>query len=282
VVNLWCHHAAFPGHWVPGNGYDQVLPSAFRNFTDLSVLIAGSVSSGSIGRLGIVVHGDEGALQTGATGENLVTPERLGRDADLRARVSDIAQCLRSDAEVSFYSCSAGASARGSRLLCELSRLWPGRTVVGSITKGYRFGTLTAADLRDTLLTVIQQLRGADEFYIPGQPVASGRSSFHLPVTLPNFLTVVATLKKARNGTLVQMASGPGIFSQFELRYPVATRALILAHPGQMIGASQPDRPMPAESDRQFFSRFLVNVDFPPNYGREWLLGASQAFRGRY
>lgn len=268
MTNLWCHHHAFPGSWVPGNGFDRVLPSAFRNVTDLSALIARAASRGSIEKLGLLVHGDEGVLKTGATGDNLVTPERIVADSLLRAKLTDIRDYLRGNAVVSFYSCSAGASERGSRLLVELSRIWPGRTVIGSITKGYRFGTLTAADFRDTLLTVIEQLPGTNHFYVPGQSTRAGRGVFFLPPTLPKFLAVASTIKKARNGAIIQMPSGPDSFREFELKYPIGTRELILAHPGKMV----------VGSDQQFYSRLLINIDWPANNGREILLRASREF----
>jgi hypothetical protein len=89
-----------------------------------------------------------------------------------------------------------------------------------------------------------------------------------LPVTLPRFLTVAATMKKARSGRITHMSSGPGAFHEFELRYPSETRSMILTHAGQMI----------AGSDREFYSTFLINIDWPPNYGRNALLQAAQAF----
>src|SRR5207302_9597698 len=68
-----------------------------------------------------------------------------------------------------FFCCSAAASSQGTTLLNILSEIWRGRTVIASITKGYRFRTLTAGDISDTLLTVIEQVPSTRDYCAPGQ-----------------------------------------------------------------------------------------------------------------
>lgn len=264
MPDLWCHHALFPGRWQSGNGFDRVLPRAFRNITDLAAMIADAVPAHSIRRLGLIVHGEEGELRTGATGDNLVTPHRIRHDMALRRALGRIEEHLQPHATVEFYSCSAAASRRGSDLLSALSQLWPGRTIVGAISKGYRFATLTAGDVKDTLLTVIRQVRSTDQFYVPGETLASGRSQFHLPPGLPRFLSVPATVKKARDGAIVQMAQGPAAFQAFQAHYPPSTRSMILDSPLLMV----------VGSERTFYATYLINMDWPPEHGKQALLAA--------
>lgn len=326
TTSLWCNHSKFPGRWVPGNGFDQVLPSPFTTIADLWSQISAITSIGSIQRLGIAMHGDEGELQAGGEDNvELVTPDRISSSVQLRTMLTNIGTHLRSNATVLFYSCSAGASEQGSRLLIALSQLWPGRTVVGAITKGYRFGSLTAGDVKDTLLTVVN-LSSASEidrsqpyFYIPGrQPIGSGRDSFfYMPAQLPQFLSVEATLKIAKNGRITHWPSGPMAFHQFEMHYPTNTRMIILSHPGysttRFSGCFSPrtieaegrsrtraggraivpavrgvrgvsgvsgatDCPSgtiislsPAESDMQFYTNLLINIDHPRKFGENIL-----------
>lgn len=304
MTNLWCNHALFPGRWQPGNGFNRVLPHEFNNITDLWSQISTITSSASIRKLGILVHGEEGVLKTGSDGVNLVTPDRINHDAQLRSMLTNIGSHLRPDATVSFYSCSAGASTQGDELLKTLSSIWPGRTIVGAISKGYLFGTMTAGDIKDTLLTVINQLRHTDTFYVPGQSTERGRNSFLLPFSrLPKFLSVEATVKKAVNGNIIDNASGLTAFRQFELSYPAETRSIILQHPAQMISnvrcypgdqnrvISPTERNLGfcppgnrsqysiARSDSQFYSNVMINIDHPPEYGSELLRTGRELFQ---
>jgi len=166
-----------------------------------------------------------------------------------------------------------------------LSEIWRGRTVIASITKGYRFRTLTAGDISDTLLTVIEQVPSTSEYYcVPGQSTHRGRSQFYLPATLPRFLTVQATMKQSRNGTITHMPSGPAAFREFEMRYPAGTRDLILTHPGLMVAGGATGLPggsgqqlLPG-SESQLYTRFLINIDWPPGFGARALSLAAQSF----
>jgi hypothetical protein len=245
--------------------------------TDLAAMIAAAVSPGSIDHLGLLVHGDEGELKTGANGSNLVSPERVSTDVSLRTVLSDIGTYLSPTATVSFYSCSAAASERGTRLLVALSDLWPGRTVVGAVSKGYRFATLTAGNFSDTLLTVIENVKGTDQYFIPGQSTRPGRQQFFLPPVLPRFLSVAATVKKAQNGHIIQMPSGPNAYREFAARYPPMTRDMILAHPGQFVGGEPgAERGFGVvASDTAFYSTYLINIDWPANSGRDALVRAA-------
>ncbi|KIT14897.1 DUF4347 domain-containing protein [Jannaschia aquimarina] len=94
----------------------------------------------SVTRLGIVAHGDtSGVIQLGR-----VSPDRPERDPQEQRRnltvltldsfakeIGDLQDFLTARAELIFYSCAAGAQAAGDRLLEGISRLLPGRTVVG-------------------------------------------------------------------------------------------------------------------------------------------------------
>jgi hypothetical protein len=39
MTSLWCHHADFPGQWVPGHGYDHVVHQAFSSPAQLRDVI---------------------------------------------------------------------------------------------------------------------------------------------------------------------------------------------------------------------------------------------------
>jgi hypothetical protein len=303
MTNLWCNHTAFPGDWVSGNGYETIAARAFSTLADLEAVISVSARPGSIRQLGIMVHGDEGELLMGSH-EPSITPERIASTPALSASLQRIGNFLHGSAEVRFYSCSAAASTRGSELLKALSLLWPGRTVVGSITKGYRFATLTAGQISDTLLTVIESVPHTGQYFVPGQSSRMGRSQFNLPASLPRFLTVQATTQRASNGEMTQVANGPAAYQQFDWHYPSDTKNMILAHPAMMMAggtlgllgwgtegesASQTSDPASSQfdlsravpgSECQLYSTFLINMDWPPGYGRRALQFAAATFPG--
>lgn len=301
MINLWCNHVLFPGRWVPGNNFNRIIPHPFNTITDLWSQISTITSENSIQRLGIMVHGDEGELLTGVNGEDRITPQRIYHDDQLRTTLTNIGTHLSLTGTILFYSCSAGASEQGSNLLKAFSLIWPGRSVIGSITKGYRYATLTAGNVQDTLLTVIEQIRHTDHFFIPGSPPTT---YFYLPGNrLPQFFSVRATTKKAINGRIIHWPSGPQAFRQFEICYPANTRNILLGHPAQMIandnycfrrerGTIIPsERGMQfcppggatfpfdvAESDRQFYSNLLININHPRRYGEQRLRLSSRIF----
>src|SRR5205085_7171855 len=80
---------------------------------------------GVVTQLGIVAHGDQpGVVQLDRV---LMAATSSGFESEFNR----LRWYLTRDAMLTFYSCIAGQGERGSRLLIEISRLLPGRTVVG-------------------------------------------------------------------------------------------------------------------------------------------------------
>jgi hypothetical protein len=101
---------------------------------------------GQIARLAVMAHGDRpGQIYLNGKPPDLtkspppekapLTPETF---KDFEAALDTIGKATALDAEVLFMSCIAGRGERGAELLIMLSRLWPGRRVVGFTTIGYK------------------------------------------------------------------------------------------------------------------------------------------------
>jgi len=82
-----------------------VAPRAFSDLADLAAIIATSASPASIDHLGIIVHGDEGALLVGAAGHLVpVTPADITRDPTIHHHLVQIGLRLSPAARVIFFA----------------------------------------------------------------------------------------------------------------------------------------------------------------------------------
>lgn len=167
---VWVYHREVGTAWVPGNGWGVIMPGPFDNslhlFRQLNEYNLEDVFSfaraslhHSIHKLGIVAHGhryNEGSIVIGdeLSAVTLIPGSRLHAQMQIIGR-----EFLTPDAHVIFFSCdgAAGSNGEGSNLLRALSALWPGRTVIGFVTKGYVAGTngiasaSSAGNIVDTL-----------------------------------------------------------------------------------------------------------------------------------
>jgi len=81
-------------------------------------------------RLGIVAHGDSGGL---VQLDRDLTPESI---CSFQRELGQLVLYLTLHGQLIFYSCIAGAGSKGSRLLMEISKFLPGRTIIGFDIKG--------------------------------------------------------------------------------------------------------------------------------------------------
>lgn len=97
----------------------------FDTLSDLLIKMKQNRLRGKVDILGIVAHGDAGGLVN--LGSPL-TPETID---EFRNPLHTLRWYLKPQATVAFYSCVAAIGEGGSKLLAEVSRLLPGRYIVG-------------------------------------------------------------------------------------------------------------------------------------------------------
>lgn len=97
-----------------------------------------SIGRGEIVRLGILAHGDQGGQVAinGKANLSVLSPATVAAFHDDLHAIGLYTR--ESGATIIFFGCLAGQSTAGTKLLVELSRVWPGRSVVGFSTTGYR------------------------------------------------------------------------------------------------------------------------------------------------
>jgi len=113
------------GAWTknPGAGWSHTMQMS--GLSDLADQLERAGLRGSVSHLAIVAHGDEPGLV------QLNHSLTAGSISYFAADLAKLKTYLAMDAWVTFYSCIAGKEDRGTRLLIELSRQLPGRTIVG-------------------------------------------------------------------------------------------------------------------------------------------------------
>ena len=169
-INVWAYHADFGalcrsaglgdggGLTYPGgNQQGQAgwhVAVRFQNLHELSMRLVGlpmprefcgnwfsdcdPIRAGEVVRLAILAHGDQGGkvAVNGRAATNLLTADTVAScHADLHA----IGLATRTrGSTIILMGCLAGQGSSGTSLLRALSRVWPGRSVVGFSTVGYR------------------------------------------------------------------------------------------------------------------------------------------------
>jgi hypothetical protein len=171
-VNVWASHTDFgnvtanPGKYLKDLKYPSGdsrgqggwnVPLRFANLDDLAAQLergvkvldefypsdvgsrgAPPIRRGEIARLAIMVHGTQGGRLM-VNGK--VSPRQLAADTirDYQTALTKIGLFTKPQlSTILFMGCLAGQGDPGTRLLAGLSRVWPGRTVVGFTTIGYR------------------------------------------------------------------------------------------------------------------------------------------------
>ncbi len=131
MTTIWSHYAPNTGNWTndPSTGWS--LTVSFDDLGDLVDRIRRSgVGAGSVTRLAIVAHGDsDGVVRID---RDLTAGSIRYFEPALRA----IGRFLTRGAFLEFYSCVAAAGLSGDALLSSLSRILPGRTIVGFVING--------------------------------------------------------------------------------------------------------------------------------------------------
>ncbi len=98
---------------------------SMAGLSDLCDQLEKAKLNGAVSHLAIVAHGDSpGTVELDHVMTAATTPH-FGTD------LIRLTRYLTMNAWVTFYSCIAGKDELGTRLLIELSRQWPGRTIVG-------------------------------------------------------------------------------------------------------------------------------------------------------
>ena len=123
MATVWSYRV---GAWTrnPGTGWSHTI--AMSGLADLVDSMERFKLLGTVTHLAIVAHGDS----PGTVGlEHPLTSSSIPHFAAAFERLKGF---LASDAWVTFYSCIAGKDEPGSRLLSEISRRLPERTMVGS------------------------------------------------------------------------------------------------------------------------------------------------------
>lgn len=186
MISVWAANTNFPapcqdarpgGDWASGDtpsaqsGWQMAFQ--FENLHDLATKLSAGVpmpayycgnwvrdcapvGPGQIHRLAIEAHGDVGGrvMVDGSASSTWLEAATL---PSYHSDLHTIGLYTRRGSVIYFMSCVAGQGQEGTRLLLELSRVWPGRAVVGFSTYGYfhagemgRHGQCLEAGLRDT------------------------------------------------------------------------------------------------------------------------------------
>jgi len=122
MATVWAYRV---GAWAkkPESGWSHTVQ--MRGLSDLMESISSAGIRGTVTHLAIVAHGDQpGVVQL----DRLLTGANV---SNFTSELSALRWHLTRDAMLTFYSCIAGQGERGSRLLVEISRQLPGRTIVG-------------------------------------------------------------------------------------------------------------------------------------------------------
>jgi len=134
---VWAAGPKIEGVWGPGHGWTMAMP-AFSSLGNLISQMKDRNLKGIVSRLGIVAHGDSpGLIQL--TGDFIPGFKDL-TVSNLSHYASDLKELrlyLEPAGWLMFFSCIAGSGQQGDRLLSALSRLLPGRTIVGFTTYGW-------------------------------------------------------------------------------------------------------------------------------------------------
>lgn len=135
--NVWGGGPKFNARWLPANGWTTCI-----NFSSLGNLVEQmkdkKITPGGVDRLGIVAHGDAAGLVQ-LTGKyipgakDLTVANRQYYAKDLQKLKSYLAP----SGWLIFFSCVAARGRAGDKLLGMLSRVLPGRTIVGFTTFGF-------------------------------------------------------------------------------------------------------------------------------------------------
>lgn len=122
MATVWAYRV---GVWTnnPGAGWNHTL--SIGGLSDLSDQMEKAKLRGTVSHLAIVAHGNAPGL---VQFDHDMTAATMSHFATDLARLKAY---LTADAWVTFYSCIAGKDEPGSRLLIELSKQLPGRTIVG-------------------------------------------------------------------------------------------------------------------------------------------------------
>jgi hypothetical protein len=163
-INVWaysadfgtlCHNARLDptkGRPAGDDGWDVAV--RFTSALDLATKLANGVpmpkqfcgrwfkdceaiAPGEIARLALLAHGDKGGLVAinGDMKEPYLTPDTIPQ---FENHLATIGHYTKQNAIILLQGCIAGQGEAGTELLIRLSRIWPGRTVVGFATMGYR------------------------------------------------------------------------------------------------------------------------------------------------
>lgn len=144
-----------------------------------------------INRLGICAHGNRGGIVEIARSTTL-TAANVSHPA-IAPLLRALEQFLTRDARVIFFSCAAGQGPEGTQLLSNLSRLWPGRTVVGFTTFGYIDTSLNAPNAPGNVADTGDMNDGR----IGAQVVRSGQRRERMDENAP-------TAKWVRSGSIIR------------------------------------------------------------------------------
>jgi hypothetical protein len=159
------------------------------------------VRRGEIMRLAIHAHGNSGVVFVNGLRRPSLSVSSISRNhADLHA----IGLRTHTSATILFMGCLAGLGPDGTRFLRAISRVWPGRTVVGFATVGYAHGGemlrgrgdyCTEAGMRDT--------RSSSGSLGPGAPDPWARSWRNLQA-LPWASETSPGAKVVRDGSILR------------------------------------------------------------------------------
>jgi len=125
IVTVWApRNDPTLGSWIPNpaTGWSHLV--YFDDFQDLLAKLQSRDVGGHVDILGIVAHGQPGSVNLG--GE--LSVETIGAWTD---RLGVLQRVLAPEACLAFYSCVAGVGEPGSKLLRTLSKLLPGRWIIG-------------------------------------------------------------------------------------------------------------------------------------------------------
>ena len=157
ALNIWAYHRDFgrlcdsarldsnqglsyPSGTLQGQaGWDRAIK--FSGPVDLDEKLSkAGIPKGGIGRLAIMAHGMYGG-KVDIFGQNYdeqitLNPDTVEENGVVLRSIGRFTQDAGSS--ILFMGCVAGKGEKGTELLVKLSQIWPGRTVVGFTTLGFR------------------------------------------------------------------------------------------------------------------------------------------------
>ena len=124
TASVWA--SVIGGRWVPGRGYTHCFN--IWNLATLTSQLESEKLRRSVVKIGILAHGDRPGQVLFEANKKIMTVATLNQ---FSKDIKGLSNFLTPKGKLIFFSCIAGLGLPGDRLLIAISRMLPGRTIVG-------------------------------------------------------------------------------------------------------------------------------------------------------